>query len=55
MKCQKCIYYKLAIQHDYIIDNQSNAYCLKYDNKCIPIDVYIGKEKCIDYKEDEKK
>lgn len=52
MKCEKCIYYKLAIQQDYIIDNESNAYCLKYDNQCIPMSVYTGKEKCNDYKED---
>ena len=49
MKCEDCIYYKLATQHDYIIENQTNAYCLKYEDKCIPKDVY--NKQCEDFKD----
>ena len=37
-KCQKCFYYKLCTQHDYIIENEeenTNNYCGIYE-KGIP-------------------
>lgn len=34
-KCQKCFYYKLCVQHDYVIEEEkeiTNNYCGIYEN-----------------------
>ena len=50
-KCEKCFYYKLCVQHDYIIDDESktNNYCGIFENG-IPLEIWNNKQKCKDFK-----
>ena len=50
-KCQKCFYYTLCVQHDYVIEDEkeiTNNYCVIYE-KGIPSKFWNEKEKCEDF------
>lgn len=50
-KCQKCFYYRLCDQHDYIVEDKkefTNNYCGIYEDG-IPLKYWDEKEKCKDF------
>ena len=50
-KCQKCFYYRLCVQHDYVVEDEqeiTNNYCGIYENG-IPSKYWNGKEECEEY------
>ena len=46
-QCEKCFYYKLCTQHDYITDNLCGIY-----EKGIPKEIWEDKKECEEFKED---
>ena len=52
-KCEKCFYYKLCIQRDYVvIEEEDIVFCSIYENG-IPKEIWNGKKNCEDYRYDE--
>lgn len=50
-KCQKCFYYNLCVQHDYVVVDEkeiTNNYCGIYE-ECIPSKFWKEKEQCKDF------
>ena len=50
-KCQKCFYYRLCVQHDYVVEDEqeiTNNYCGIYENG-IPSKYWNEKEECEEY------
>ena len=50
-KCQKCFYYDLCVQHDYIIQDEgeiTNNYCGIYEQG-IPSKIWNNKENCEEF------
>ncbi|MBQ4123615.1 hypothetical protein IJD44_07860 [bacterium] len=50
-KCQKCFYYDLCVQHDYIIKDEgeiTNNYCGIYEQG-IPSKIWNNKENCEEF------
>lgn len=58
-QCEKCFYYKLCTQHDYIDEEKEKSNIT--DNLCgiyeegIPKELWEEKEKCEDFIEDDSK
>lgn len=55
-KCQKCFYYKLCVQHDYVIEEEkeiTNNYCGIHE-KGIPSKIWNEKEECEEFIEEVK-
>ena len=52
-KCQGCFYYKLCVQHDYIVEDEkeiTNNYC-GIREKGIPSKIWNEKEECEEFVE----
>lgn len=55
-KCEKCFYYKLCVQHDYVIEEETeitNNYCGIHEEG-IPSKIWNSEETCEDFIEDEE-
>jgi hypothetical protein len=50
-KCQRCFYYDLCVQHDYIVEDEkeiTNNYCGIHE-KGIPSKIWNEKEECEEF------
>ena len=55
-KCQKCFYYKLCTQYDYIVEEENeitNNYCGIYETG-IPLKYWREQQECSNFIEDNK-
>lgn len=53
-KCQRCFYYKLCVQYDYVVEDEkkiTNNYCGIYENG-IPLRYWNQKENCQEFIEE---